>query len=242
MNKNELTGTQLLYAVSRDSSMMETTEGKCRICGGPLLLPVHHASGRSTSWTDENICRVRDSDYYCAACHWFTQGKNRRHIWEGKRVLAAADALYHLTYQEFFQFLIDGFETPAVFLLRGTDPMITQKHIQWRAIDAVTYTTKKTRVVFAGLQAFKGSKIDGLAEFELSRFLAMVQELQRKATDLLLPTLQHMKSEWQKRNTVFLRLVETMDQSSMLTPANYLGAFLAAYNTVPEPEKEERNA
>lgn len=237
MNKS---GTQLLVSglgvITPSSRQAGRKEEACRICGGTLDDGYTLAADRSENWTDENLCQRRDSEYICSACHWFTVGKNRTSFWRGNAVVFAAEhALQTTSPNGLLNLLATSFSLPSIFLIRGNDPNIPRKHQQWRTIEGVTYSRAQTKVALVGLQAFKAAKLYGLAVFDCDELLEGVSQLSEQVRCYLLPTMEKMKTDWQKRNYIYSKLMEGTQRSA--SPATLLLSYLTAYAVIPAEER-----
>lgn len=235
-----LSATQIIYA-GLSSGRRQEGPGEidphrfCRICGGPLLLPPKPLQERSGSWTDENLCRRKDSAYLCRACGWFTEGKNRARLWGARPVFYASPRESRtMTVPELYHFLREEFPAPAVFLVRGHDPNLLRKHIQWRVLDAVTYDRKKTRVLFCGLQLWRhGGQTTGTAAFDADEFVLLVDLLSRQARpyiQLLLARQRDKKKKpaaWFTQNLVMENFLKALHPD--LTMDLYLAAYVASH-------------
>lgn len=237
-----LSGPQILYAGRNGVAVEPVQEGSCRICGGPLLGPVSRAYKLSNTWTDEAVCIRRDSNHICGACSWYTTGSARLTHWDGKMAIyATPETFQSMDVDDLYETLKGDFMTPCVFLLRGNKDLgDIQKHIQWRTINSVTNSPRRTRLAFAGIQQFKGTKVAGVAEFDRDHFMAVVDGLAALAAVNVLPTLVKMKTPWGRRNAVFSALVKALagpsGQVRELSTETYMAAWLASWQTIREVE------
>jgi len=219
----------------------------CRICGGPLLLPAKPASALSDNWTDENLCRRLDSDRVCQACAWFTTGRsNRRTYWRQKPVFVAGPAgAACLDVEDFPGFLRGPFDTPCVIMIRGRDPNLTQKHLQWRALDAVTHDRTRTRALFVGLQQWKnGGRFTGIAQFDADDMAAVVDGLVghgREYVAVWRSGLKKPPTAWVTQNQIFAEyqkcLADTLTVEHLL--AAYVASFVLAAEFAPGDNRGE---
>ena len=233
MDKINYSGIQLIYeAVSPTALHFADTDERCRICGGPLTEDsADYKKAISDSWTDETTCRSKESNHLCVACNFFTTGSNKMTVWNKHSVIVASDkfqTLAALTYTELLDFLRSDIVYPAVIALKGTDSSITKKHVEWKSINAVSYCDQKIRVAFSGLQIFKESKIDGVAEFDKNDFLILIENFKKITEKYIMPIMSKMKSEWQKRNFIFSQLVNVLqlEDNYCFTPTVFLAALL----------------
>ena len=155
-----LTSTQILY-LGWHKTKPEYGEGACLMCGGKILLPHKPAPAKAgNNWTDTNLCKRRDSNVFCAACHWVM--KNRNAVWKKdepklKWVVFATENDYKvLDIKELYTLLKTDFETPAVIMVRVGS---SQKHISWRSLENITYNRNQTKITFFGIQGRAGSAI-----------------------------------------------------------------------------------
>jgi hypothetical protein len=207
----------------------------CRICGGKLLLPAKTAYSLSKSWTDENLSRSKDSKYICRACAWFTEGKNRTRIWNANPVLfASQNESKPMTIPDFYNFIKEPFSVPSVFLIRGRDINLIRKHIQWRALDGVTYDRKKTKVLFYGIQLWKdGDKVTGTAVFDADVLVEMIDTMCNSASNFIESFIQKHSKEskkitnWFIQNYTMENLLDALRKQ--VTPDVYLAAYIASY-------------
>lgn len=246
VNSKPLSSTQLIYTGINRLNSESDPQRVCRICGGPLLLPEQPMKKISDSWTDENLCLRKDSEWICAACSWFTEGKNRTQIWNGKQVLyATQNENITMTIPEFHSFLQGDFETPAVFMVRGKDPNLIRKHIQWRAINNVTYSRKQVKVLLYGLQVWKTGQIIGTAFFDTDEMLKTINVMQEKSTpyinlliDRILAKSKKKKSlsEWFIQNLILENLLDAVadDMNTDIFLAAYIASNLMAVQILEE--------
>ena len=235
------TGPQLIYRNLATEPGTDLEPGVCRICGGPLLGPSVGEEHLSGSWTDENLCLRRDSNRICAACAWFTTGNNRLNFWRGEAgteitaeqkklpgsvLFASEKESKNMSVLELLDFLASGFPTPCVFLLRGEDFLLSQKHQEWRLLHSMVYRRDRTIIPYVGLQLFGGNKISGVAEFDTDKFLALVDEMAEMGREYVLPTLGRLKSEWARQNATFRALLKGCEQT--MAPDIYLAAYFAS--------------
>lgn len=238
LDKSFYSGIQLIYeSMSTYPLNFREKGGHCRICGGQLTEDTFsHEKSVSNSWTDEAICRSKESRHICAACHFFTIGSNKMTIWNKHNVIVATDTFKTLTYNEFLDILKKDIIYPAVITLKGLDPHLTQKHIEWKSVNAISYCDQKIRIAFTGIQIFKESKIDGIAEFDKIEFLELIKTFKALAEKYILPTMLKMKKNWQKRNFIFSQLVAALqtEKNYCLTPTIFLAAFLTSFAVISD--------
>ena len=227
-----LSATQIIYSGRRQGNSGPIDPQRfCRICGGPLLLPFKPARELSASWNDEHFCRRRDSAYICRACGWFTEGKNRTLLWNARPVFYASRRESRtMTVPELDRFLRQEFPTPAVILLRGRDPNLLRKHIQWRVLEAVTYDRKKTRVLFYGLQLWRrGGQTTGTAIFDAGELVQLVDLLSNRALPDARAFLARQDGREKKTTAWFIQNLLMENFLKVLLPDLTMDLYLAAY-------------
>lgn len=230
MTKIALTGPQIIHSALMGKST-EVEVGVCRMCGGSLLAPSKPASSRSETWTDENLCLRRDSTRFCSPCGWFIEGNNRMNFWQSKSALFVSEIANHATTaNNILKILESNFPIPSVFLLKGGDPQLSRKHQEWRTMQAVTHSRKKTHIAFAGLQRFKDTKISGVAIVDADRFTALVRNMITLSTTYILPILEHRKTNWARQNDIFTYILDGITQN--ISQETYLAAYIASMVTV----------
>ncbi len=213
------------------------TAGVCRICGGQLILPSKNLRKISNTWTDENMCRRLDSEDICCACAWFTQGKNRLGIWNRQPAIYATSNIYNtLTIPSFFDVLKSDFRVPAVFIIRGRDPNIIRKHVQWRILDGVTYDREKTKVLYFGINLWKtGSKMNGIAVFDINEMVSLIDlmvETSKDYTKTFLETQKKKHTEWFVQNFTLQNIMNALKNN--ITSVTILAAYIASYVVADE--------
>lgn len=73
-----LSGAQALWLhAARPARLEAAPGGRCRLCGGPLLLPAKawRGVGAPETWNDENAAADRSSPLVCAACSWAAEAR-----------------------------------------------------------------------------------------------------------------------------------------------------------------------
>lgn len=257
-------GVQILVSSLFPLSDFVSDEHKrCRICGG-VLTEKHFPSANvcSSTWTDEAKCRSKESVDVCEACAWFLSGHNRQKFWsefplksdKGVPIyIIAADSTFHpmKSYGEFIQYLrVATFSDPTVIMLRGKGPKAskgaTQKHIEWKANDAITFSRQQVKVTFTSIQIFDDSLLSFEAEFNADRFLALLDKLAAdyKASHMNDVATYRFMNSLNKGSLVGVRLFATqvimsaIRRKNIISPNYYLAALLAPYLVYPETDEE----
>ncbi len=252
-----LSGIQMIYQNEVGKKLPETTgEGRCRICGGPLVgetvLSFKHLSD---SWTDEGVAEDRSSPDLCEACAWMTRGKdangnrtqNKAQIWHSKPcMIVEQDRTRTIEFYDFYQALIQqDFTYPVVLAIHGKHQKATQKHIQWKSGRCVSHSPSLLRVAMSDMYVFDTSNrsmIDGIAQFDLNLWIPYVKNLSKKAKEDILPYLPDAFTDRTKAHTIITMFLTAISSARQLSEATYLAAYLAGYSLFPELGKEVKNA
>ena len=241
-----LTATQIIYFGMQGLTGEYQPEAVCRICGGPLFLPSKPLKNISNSWTDENLCRRLDSNKICCACAWFTEGKNHTRIWNANPFLyASQETVSTLSIPDLFNLLKTGFATPSVLMIRGRDINLIRKHIQWRALDSVTYDMENTKVMFYGLQLWmeKTGQVIGTAIFSTPEMVKTVEIMIKKAQPYINSVIANTKkkklSEWFIQNLAMENLMSAL--MDVMTPSLFLAAYIASHVLAKEVIDRAKN-
>lgn len=243
----KITGPQLIYlGLEKPLNKNFDKSNVCRICGGHMLGNPIPESSRSLNWTDENLCRRKDSSMICEACNWFTVNRNRIKYWDKASgfyatksnflpLTSPADLYYLLKEQTLHSSL--NLETntsdASLLVLRGDDANISRKHQQWRTIDGVTYDRRCTKITVVGIRAFKEpGKLFGVIEVDADEFMKYIEYLVLQTRTFLLPTFKYMTSDWQKRNQIYSDLrAATANIGSLST---ILACYIVAHIAIPK--------
>ncbi len=252
-----LSGIQMIYQNETGKKLTKgTEEGRCRICGGPLLgktvVSLKHLSG---SWTDENIIADPGSKYLCEACAWLTVGKdengervqNKSMIWHGKpAMIVESDKTRTVEYYDFLEILRNkDFTYPVLFAVHGKHQKATQKHIQWKSNRCISKSPEHIRVAMSDMFVFDTgncSMLDGMAQFSLDPWLEFTEKLANKAKNEILPYLPDKFTDRTKAHSLITMFLNVIDSARQLNEASYLSAYLAGYSLFPDLGKEAQNA
>lgn len=235
-----MTGIQIIYKAINGNLSLNPSLGKCRICGGDLTVEhYNHKNTSSGKWTDESIARCKNSDNICAACNWFREGTNRRAYWNASSAFIADEngIVYNKDFADFYNQIVNKkISGPTVFMCRGDNPNLTQKHVQWRSIEGVTTSREKIKLVYNGLRIFRNSsEVSGVAEFSAKDIKVTVENLCQEIKMYLEPTTKYMKTDWQKRNYYIKELWKAYEKQ--LTPSLMIAFYFAAAILTSEEEK-----
>lgn len=148
----------------------------CCICGGRLTA-IHFPADFSSSWRSSQELERKDESEMCAACKWFLSGKTNRQNFLPLNAFSVflGDDLLALDAKQFYNFLRNGFDIPAVIAVLG-DAKRTQKHVAWKMNRAVSPNSKCVTVSLLAVNTAKGY-YDGTVTFSAKPFLALVDKI-----------------------------------------------------------------
>jgi CRISPR type IV-associated protein Csf1 len=240
---SNVSGVQFIHHSVTGEELHFKDHGRCAICGGKLTEKSFKTKeALSGSWTDTHVLEAKDSDEICASCRWMIS--NRMQYWQKSRMIVFKEQGFDILDEATLtDYLMSDFKTPCIFMVKGKDKSVTQKHTAWKANHGITEDRNKVRLNFYDIQIFN-TKLDGVFEFDADHFVATVTRLQ----DIIMSTIDPLmadKKKWSnsfKANFAAQKLYDTFiadEDSRKMTMEVLLGCFFAAQRTYPPEEKNK---